>query len=135
MNNQVSIIYGHNTTDGSMFGNLNEYKNKSYMDSNPTFIYYDETGVYQFDVFANIVDDNISTSFSSSEEYNNYLNTIKANSIASRNIEVDSDDHIVVLYDCLESWEKNVNNRADRNLVVAKVTKVLDYELTQTKTK
>lgn len=135
MNNQVSIIYGHNTTDGSMFGNLNEYKNKSYMDSNPTFTYYDETGVYQFDVFANIVDDNISTSFSSGEEYNNYLNTIKANSIASRDIEVDSDDHIVVLYDCLESWEKNVNNRADRNLVVAKVTKVLDYELTQTKTK
>ena len=135
MNNQVSIIYGHNTTDGSMFGNLNEYKNKSYMDNNPTFIYYDETGVYQFDVFANIVDDNISTSFSSSEEYNNYLNTIKANSIASRDIEVDSGDHIVVLYDCLESWEKTVNNRADRNLVVAKVTKVLDYEPTQTKTK
>ena len=135
MNNQVSVIYGHNTADGSMFGNLNNYNSQDYMNSNPKFTYYDETGVYEFDVFANIIDDDIQTSFSSPEDYNNYLNNIKSQSLTFRQVEVGSDDHIVFLYDCLESWEKSSPNDPNRNLVVAKVSKVLDYELTQTKTK
>lgn len=135
MTNSVTIIYGHNTLDGSMFGNLNNYKNVDYMNNNPVFTYYDETGVYEFDVFANIVDDDIQTRFSSPEDYNHYLNTIKSNSIASRPVDVDSDDHIVFLYDCLEDFEKTSPNDPNRNLIVAKVNKVLDYELTETKTK
>lgn len=135
MNNQVTIIYGHNTSDGSMFGNLNNYNNQDYMNSNPKFTYYDETGVYEFDVFANIIDDDIQTSFSSPEDYNNYLNNIKSQSLTSRQVEVDSDDHIVFLYDCLESWEKSSPNDPNRNLIVAKVNKVLDYTMEEVKTK
>ena len=100
------IIYGHNRRDGSMFSTLKNILNKDWYSNsdNYTVTLYkpDETLKYSvFSVYQVSVDNfNNQTSFSSDEEFQNYLNNIKEKSIYNFNTDVDYTSSILTLSTC-----------------------------------
>ena len=46
------IIYGHNTRNGTMFGNLKKYKEQDYADEHPYIYIVDDNGVHRYEVFS-----------------------------------------------------------------------------------
>lgn len=52
LDSENMIIYGHHMNDGSMFGGLMNYENKSYRDSHPTIIFDTKSGVRKYTVFS-----------------------------------------------------------------------------------
>jgi sortase B len=47
-----TLIYGHRMNNGSMFAGLKYYKQKSYYESHPTVYITDDSGTWQYDIFA-----------------------------------------------------------------------------------
>jgi sortase B len=74
------IVYGHNMKDKSMFGSYQAYINESYYETYPTMYYLTPYGNYRIDLFcAHIVEateDNYPGYFSSTSEYQAYLNKV-----------------------------------------------------------
>jgi len=74
------IIYGHNMKDHSMFGTLTNYTDQSYWVQNPIMYYLTPSQNYRVELScAHIVEstvNNFPTFFSTTAEYQNYLNSI-----------------------------------------------------------
>lgn len=47
-----SLIYGHNTQNGSMFGDLKEYKKRAYYDEHPIFYILTKDRIYKYRIFS-----------------------------------------------------------------------------------
>ena len=47
-----TLVYGHQMADGSMFGRLERYADKSYWEEHPNIYIATEEGVFRYDVFA-----------------------------------------------------------------------------------
>lgn len=110
-----TFIYGHHTKNGSMFGEIYKYMNKSFYEEHPTFKLYTPDGNYNVKVFSSYVADTESDSYnqnySSLEDYNDYLNYIVSKSNYKTNIEVNYiKDKIITLYSC--SREGNWNKKS-----------------------
>lgn len=77
------IIYGHNMKDNSMFGTFANYVDKSYYDSNPVLYYLTPDANYRIELLcAHTVEstaDNYPTYFSSTSDYQAFLNKITSN--------------------------------------------------------
>lgn len=100
------VIYGHARLNSTMFGTLkNVVKPFWYNDINNyviNFSMYDYNTLWL--VFSTYIADNekyyIKTSFSSDDEYMNFLNTIKSRSIYNYNIDINENDRIMTLSTC-----------------------------------
>lgn len=53
----VTILYGHNMRNGSMFGELQRYKDSEYFDSHSDIYIYTDEGVKHYKVFAALTHD------------------------------------------------------------------------------
>lgn len=104
---QNVVIYGHNTTDGSMFGSLKEVLEDSFWEEKESgLIYLADTDnrlrVYQ--IFSFYVVENetyyITTAFESGEAYESFLKTIKGRSRRECGVAVTKEDHILTLSTC-----------------------------------
>ncbi len=100
------VIYGHARLNSTMFGTLkNVVKPFWYNDINNYVINF---SMYDYNtswlVFSTYIADNekyyIKTSFSSDDEYMNFLNTIKSRSVYNYNIDINENDHIMTLSTC-----------------------------------
>lgn len=135
----VTVIYGHNMNDGSMFAALNKYRDQSYLDANPVFYYHTENAVYRFDVFAAGELSGYEAeagNYSSEEELLAKINRFEDTAITKRDVSLINDQNeisnIVILNTCTPKGsyvEDEVEKDNDRTLVYAKVTKVLDKTL------
>lgn len=98
------IIYGHNMKDDSMFGILSEYADRSYFEEHPVFYYLTPNGSYRIDLICvTVVSSDLSnfpTYFSSTEDYQSYLNTITSDAYWVNSGAVTTDHQLMTFSTC-----------------------------------
>lgn len=104
-NDRNTFIYGHNMKNGSMFGQLRKYREKSFCVENPYFYIYTIDGrELKYQVFAVCVVLDTSDSFTkwyeNDLEFMDYIDYEKRISLYSVDVEVEEDDTIVTLSTC-----------------------------------
>ena len=122
---QNLILYGHNMKSGKMFGSLKKYKSEDFYKKHSTFqfdtIY--EKGTYVIVcVFNEVIHDETEVAFryyqfinaNSAEEFNSYINEMKAMSMYETGNNAEFGDSLLTLSTC--DYTKN----SDRFVVVAK---------------
>lgn len=110
---RVTVLYGHNMADGSMFANLHKFSDKSFFDKNKYFYIYTTDRKLTYEIVSAFVYDDrhlINTfDFSDDNVFKDYLDMILSPRSVSSNvrkgISLDIDDKIVVLSTCLNSGD------------------------------
>lgn len=132
-----TFIYGHNVYHGTMFAELSNYVNESFFNKHPYVYLYTPTGNYKLRVVSAYVadaqSDSYRMSFSSTQDYQNYLNTILAKSRYDSKAVMSAEDRMVTLYTCsYENGETPENTDSeyinDRYFVHCKIIKELAHE-------
>ena len=118
-----TFIYGHYTSDGSMFGQLGKYMKQDFYDKHKEIYIYTSEQNYKLEVFSVHVDKASSKSyqmnFTTDEAYKDYIELMKSYSIVKSDIEVDyTNDRMVTLYSC--SHERG-HAKDDRYFIHAKL--------------
>lgn len=111
-----TFIYGHHTKNGSMFGELYKYMDKTFYENHRNFNLYTPTGNYVAQVFSAYVDSTTSDSyiqdFSSQEEFEGYIKLVKGKSLYDTDVEFDySKDKIITLYSCSHNSNRQKTDR------------------------
>lgn len=102
-----TIIFGHNMKNGSMFGLLGRYKNKSYFPDNQYFRIYTPGGGVQryqiFSVYKAAVNGSAYTiwSHTGGAEYGAWIKELKKNSMYDTGVSVSEHDSVVTLSTCI----------------------------------
>lgn len=107
---RVTLLYGHNMLDGSMFATLHRFEDPSFFNSNSSFtIYTDDKQLDYTIVSAFEYDDRHimnSFDFSDDEEYKAFIDEVVNPRSVSKNVregvKVTTDDKLVVLSTCLD---------------------------------
>ncbi len=108
------IIYGHNTSDGSMFGSLEKVLSTEWYEDQDNYevLLATEDGKYKYRVFSvySIVPEDyyISTDFADEGEFRTFVKTMQERSIYDFNMDVFTEDRILTLSSCLGNGEKRV---------------------------
>ena len=114
------VVYGHNRTDGSMFGTLKNILNKEWYDNtdNMDIVYMDIRGKHIYKVFSIYKIENedyyITIQFNNDSEYKKFLTTIKSRSIKDFNVEISETDSILTLSTCANNNKYRVVLHAKR---------------------
>ena len=104
-----TIIYGHNMASGTMFADLNKYRDREYMDEHRQVVIYTPEAEYRYRVFAFVYYDDrlIDTYFDQREpeERQAYLDSFydlgSGLTYAAEDVEIDvRNDHIITLATC-----------------------------------
>ena len=120
----VTIIYGHNMRDGTMFGSLQKiYSNEnSFSQHRDMFVYLPDSTLH-FQIFAAVPCDNFhilyNYHFNNKREFNAFINTVlrarTVDTVLDSQVSVSAQDHLLILSTCLQG------NRQRRFLVAAKL--------------
>lgn len=109
-----TVLFGHNMKNGTMFADLNKYKQKDFFYGNNN-IDINNGNHLKYEVFSVYItdakDNCIKTNFENKSQYKEFLEKIQNKSIYQSDIEIDEDDKIITLSTC--SYEFN-----DARLVV-----------------
>lgn len=102
---QNTFIYGHNMKDKTMFGKLNNYKDEEFYKENPYFYIYTPDYTYRYDIFSCYlarVDNKVDfyTQFASDEQFQEFLDGVKAQSAYDTGVEVTPEDKVITLMTC-----------------------------------
>ena len=102
---QNTFIYGHNMKDKTMFGKLNNYKDEEFYKENPYFYIYTPDYTYRYDIFSCYlarVDNEVDfyTQFASDEQFQEFLDSVKAQSAYDTGVEVTPEDKVITLMTC-----------------------------------
>ncbi len=100
-----TVLYGHHMLqDPPMFAELENFKDQAYADEHKEIHLYspdDEWIVYPVGGFvSNGMDDYVQLSFSSDEEYEEYINMLQSRSVFSSDVTLTKDDKMVMLSTC-----------------------------------
>lgn len=115
----LTVVYGHNMKNGTMFGSLKSFRAKSYMEEHPVISFYTPEGEYHYRIFAAVTYSNayLPTAFDYETEagrqgfIDSIVNVRDLSSYVDQDIEVTTEDRLVVLSTCM-------GNDAYRLLVV-----------------
>lgn len=104
-----TFIYGHHTRNGSMFGEVNKYMDINFYQEHPFFFLYTPNGNYQVEVFsvytADALSDSYDQSFSSEEEFKQYIEMVRNKSKYDIDVNIDTSiDRIITLYSCSREY-------------------------------
>lgn len=105
-----TIIFGHNMKNGSMFGLLGRYKNKSYFPNNQYFRIYTPNGTQRYQIFS-VYKASVNGSAyaiwsgTGGEEYKKWLKELKSNSMYNTGVSVSENDTIVTLSTCISGQD------------------------------
>ena len=111
LTDSVTILYGHNMADGSMFGTLKRYRDENYRDEHREICLYTADGAYTYEVFAAVVyDDRLITAaydLDTQEGVQDFLDSLAAtrnlNSWVADDVTVTPEDRVLVLSTCTNS--------------------------------
>ncbi|MBO4261602.1 MAG: class B sortase [Clostridia bacterium] len=99
-----NIIYGHNNQNGTMFGPLKKYTDKSFYDAHSVFYTYTKDSVIKWKIFSAYETDTddyyIRTYFASDSQFEEFLKQIKNKSVYDTGVEVTAQDRILSLSTC-----------------------------------
>ena len=104
----VSILYGHNMHDGSMFAMVDKYKDQSAYDEHPTYWYLTPEGNYRLDVLAGYItpsDDPVYSLFETKEEMKDFLDLSIGKSMFRASAYPDDVSHLFVFSTCDYKYE------------------------------
>ncbi len=104
-----TIIYGHNMKNGSMFAGLKNYTSPSYLVAHPD-VYIDlEDGTHTYQIFSCYEvtpdSDSYTIGFARDEQYETFLQNLKARSAYDTGVDVTIEDTIISLSTCTRSGE------------------------------
>lgn len=111
----VTVVYGHNMKNGSMFAGLHKYSDSEYMAEHPYVYIYTPDGMLVYRIFAAHEHSNehllYGKDFTNDVLMQGYIDEIKnARSMVSvedEGIEVDVDSHILTLSTCISNKPNN----------------------------
>lgn len=119
-----TIIYGHNMKNGSMFGTLDRYQEKSLFEQYPCFYIYLPDGILEYRVVSCYAGRTGSVGytyrFPEQEDFQDFLEKILSYASYNTGTEVTDTDHIVTLSTCVNS------NRNYRYLVHGKLERKIE---------
>ena len=99
-----SVLYGHMSKAGDMFGSLKYYRDKSYFDTHPVMYIFTPEKDYALVLFAGyLLDSGVEVppiNFKDDAEFEKHINDIKQRSFFKTEIDVTADDRIVSLATC-----------------------------------
>ena len=99
-----SVIYGHNMTDRSMFGDLPGYKKQEFFDEHPTMWLFTPSKTYKVELFAGFVTDSNSIDVygvcTNKEDFDTYLDYAVGRSMFTSDVDTESIEKVVVLSTC-----------------------------------
>lgn len=104
-NSQNTFIYGHYTSNKTMFGEIGNFMKQDFFDTHKEIFIYTPTNTYIVDLFSVYVDEANSNSYqmnyASAEELENYIKVIQSKSKIKSNIEdITIEDKIITFYSC-----------------------------------
>ncbi|MGI6753898.1 MAG: sortase domain-bontaining protein [Eubacteriales bacterium] len=106
-NNKVSLIFGHNMNNGSMFQKLTYFKQQKYF-NNVNIVIYTLDGIYTYQVFSvhntKANDGYSSIYFASNSEYLAFIKKMQSQSMLLSDIELYASDRIITLSTCLNTY-------------------------------
>ena len=109
LNDKNLILYGHNMRNGSMFADINKFKEKEFFDNGIIKINKDSKE-YVYEIFSVFIESgnniNLKNSFMSDEEFNEYVNNLKEKSMYSRESENTTISSIITLYTCSYEFDE-----------------------------
>ncbi len=107
LNDRNVVIFGHNTSDGTMFGSLNDIFSKDFFaDTNNNYIQIIDTNknIFTYRIFSYYTIQKeeyyITTDFKDDNEFQKFINTIINRSYKNFNIQVQTTDNILTLSTC-----------------------------------
>ncbi len=113
--NDNTIVYGHHMSDGSLFSNLDVYKNLEGYKKSPIIQFSTLYQDYQFKVFAVFLStsspstDNgfnyMITDFATDEKFTSFINEVRTRSIINTDVTVNPDDKIITLVTCAKDFD------------------------------
>lgn len=99
-----SILYGHNMNDGSMFGNLDQYKEQMFWEENQYFTLYTEDTAYRYQIFACQEAVNggyvYKIGYEPGEEYQKFIDKLVKDSLIDTGIRPNSSHKVMTLSTC-----------------------------------
>lgn len=113
---QLTVLYGHNRLDGSMFSKFLNYKSQEYYEGHQTMEFITQNAMYQLQPFAGGVFE-ANQVFNSVGDYNNqedFLNDINGVRNASdfvSSVEINPDDKVAVMLTCVDAFDATTDNR------------------------
>ncbi len=117
----VTLLYGHNMRNGSMFQNLHLFEDKAFFDEHPYLFVYTPEGTLIYEIVSAGVTDNrhilYAYDFSDEEVFADYLQNMKEVSnmgtYVREDVELTTDSRILIMSTCVG------NNQAARYIVQA----------------
>lgn len=112
----VTVIYGHNMKDGSMFAGLHKYADSEYAESHPYIYIYTPDDMLVYEVFSahETTDEHILYAhnwFEQKSDFEKYIEDSKGvrsmGSVLMEDVEVDGDDHVLTLSTCISAKPNN----------------------------
>lgn len=99
-----AVIYGHNMRDGSMFGDLDLYKETEVWEENQYFTLYTEEKAFRYQIFSSQTASSSSNVFRigyiPGMEYQNFIDEMVEDSQIDTGIHPEKTDHILTLSTC-----------------------------------
>lgn len=102
-----SVLYGHSTSDNTMFGSLEDVFLKNFFDEEDRdiiYVYDTDNNLMKYQIFSYYTieaeDYYITPTFKTKKEYQKFINTISKRSFGKRDVEVTTDDKILTLSTC-----------------------------------
>ncbi len=111
----VTVLYGHNMKNGTMFAGLHRYSDAEYMEEHPYVYVYTEEGLLVYEIFAahEYSDAHILYNHDYTEEieFEGYLEEIRSirnmGNVVKEEVEVTAQDRILTLSTCISSKPNN----------------------------
>lgn len=109
-----TVVYGHNMKNGTMFGTLKKYRDKTFFEKNQYINVYMPGRIIKYQIFAAYVSDNrhilLNFDFDDENIRSAYLDMIfstrKMNANINRDLQVTKDDRIITLSTCTGNDEE-----------------------------
>ena len=99
-----SMLYAHHMRNGSMFADLEGYRQEGFLEAHPYFVLQTPEAVYRVEPFADVLGDAYSTynqtSFTDGAEFMNFIDNIRANSTFQTDTVITEEDQILGLSTC-----------------------------------
>ncbi len=99
-----TIVYGHNMKNGSMFGQLKNFKDQEFYDANPYFWIYTPEGAYRYKIYSVHDTSEVSEAYTifsgGGKKFLEWQEKMKKNSVVTTNIVLSEDDRTVLLSTC-----------------------------------
>ena len=116
-----TIIYGHNMNDGTMFSELENYKEQSYYEKHQTYTLYTQSDVLEIKIEAAYIADaakeSLPINFSSIKEREKYLNKVIESNILENKVNLNNEDKLITLVTCADIYDTS------RLVLIGKVLK------------